>query len=398
MEKNVKRQLSHNLFERQTTHDFGFNFVSQSLLNFEYSVIATDNLFKVTNKAIFDIFSDGDSNRKRCFIIIDKNVNKLYGQQIRNYFKHYDIDFSCFELSVCEERKNMDFVYKIIQELIDFKLSRRSEPIFAIGGGVLMDIASLAASLHRRGTPYIKIPTTLMGLIDAGIGVKTGVNFLGHKNRIGSYHAPSAVFLDKNFLRTLDDRHISNGLAEIIKMALVKDKTLFALLEKSADTIIFDRLIGKPIYDAIIKKSVCGMLEELASNLWEDKLERSMDYGHSFSLGIEMHALPELLHGEAVAIEIAFSILLSELRDMITSKERQLIFRLMSILKLPLTHQICTVDFLYTSLQDITAHRDGLQRVPLIKGIGNVKFVDNISYEEIEAVTKNIKIISLDHS
>ena len=115
---------------------------------------------------------------------------------------------------------------------------RRKEPIIAIGGGVCLDVAGLAANLYRRNTPLIKVPTTVMAAVDASIGIKTAVNFHGRKNKMGTYCPPLAVFIDKTFLKTLGDRHLSNGSAEILKMACIKDRELFELLEQhSADLI-----------------------------------------------------------------------------------------------------------------------------------------------------------------
>merc|ERR1719440_144018 len=93
-----------------------------------------------------------------------------------------------------------------------------------------MDIVGFAASIYRRRTPYLRVPTTLMGYVDASIGAKTGVNFVGHKNKLGAYLPPVLTLLDRTFLATLDQRQLSNGAAEIAKMALVKDPELFRLL------------------------------------------------------------------------------------------------------------------------------------------------------------------------
>ena len=126
---------------------------------------------------------------------------------------------------------------------------RRKEPIIAIGGGVCLDVAGLAANLYRRNTPLIKVPTTVMAAVDASIGIKTAVNFHGRKNKMGTYCPPLAVFIDKTFLKTLGDRHLSNGSAEILKMACIKDRELFELLEQhSADLIKTKFQVGNDVW------------------------------------------------------------------------------------------------------------------------------------------------------
>jgi 2-epi-5-epi-valiolone synthase len=245
--------------------------------------------------------------------------------------------------------------------------------------------------LYRRGIPYIRIPTTLMGQIDAGIGIKTGINHGYHKNRLGSYFPPIAALIDPVFLKTLDERHIKNGIAEIIKIALIKDHALFLLLEKVAaklDAVSFAH--NDPHIDEIFSRAIVGMLEELEPNLWETILERSVDYGHTFSPLLELHADPSLLHGEAVAIDMALSIGLALHRNLLSVDEAQRVLRLMKKIGLPLMHPSFTLELAEHSLHDSTKHRDGLQRVPLTAGIGNVIFVNDLTKAELFEALKYV--------
>jgi 3-dehydroquinate synthase len=267
--------------------------------------------------------------------------------------------------------------------------------LIAIGGGVLMDVAGFAASLYRRGLPYVRVPTTLMGLIDAGVGIKTGVNFGSHKNRIGTYYAPQRAYLDTQFLKTLDDRHVSNGIAEIIKMAIIKDARLFELLEQNVDQLIADRFTGRAHYREILVRATVGMLEELSGNLWESVLERIVDYGHTFSPTLEMAALPELLHGEAVAIDMALSLVLAAQRDLITADELDRALTLIDGYGLPTRHPQCEEELLMKGLADSTSHRDGFQRVPLSKGLGDAVFVNDLTRAEIRSAVKYMNTRSI---
>ena len=129
-----------------------------------------------------------------------------------------------------EENKSVEVYLDILRQLDSFPIHRRDEPIIAIGGGVLTDVVAFIASSYRRSVPHIKVPTTLMGYVDASIGIKTGINFNGHKNRLGSFEPPRQVLLDKTFLKTLPRRHLLNGVCEIIKLAIIKDARCFANL------------------------------------------------------------------------------------------------------------------------------------------------------------------------
>src|SRR5689334_10248621 len=194
----------------------------------EYEVVNCRNIFHPQNESLL---SNGKQANTRRFVIVDANVEKYFSKAIREYFYHHKIDAKILVFPSGEQNKSMENYLWILRELDGFPINRRDEPIIAIGGGVLTDIAGFVASSYRRGVPHIKVPTTLMGYIDASVGIKTGINFNGHKNRLGSFEPPKKVFLDRNFLKTLPRRHLLNGMCEMIKLAVIKDIALFELLE-----------------------------------------------------------------------------------------------------------------------------------------------------------------------
>ncbi|MEV7522665.1 sedoheptulose 7-phosphate cyclase [Streptomyces sp. NPDC091371] len=357
----------------------------------DYEVRVEDDLLSLGNRAILEDVAEGE--RARRLVVVDSVVDELYGTRIRAYFEHHGVEYGLLVLKDGESFKDMRQVLEVVKALDDFGVDRRREPVIAIGGGVLMDIVGCAAGMYRRGTPWIRIPTTLIGLVDAGVGVKTGVNNDGHKNRVGSYFSADRTLLDRTFLATLDERHIGNGLAEILKIALIKDRRLFALLEQYGARLRGERL--QPPADGgadpaaeVVERAIHGMLEELQPNLWEKVLERVVDYGHSFSPVIEMHALPELLHGEAVAIDMAFTTVIAEQRGLVTSDERRRILSVMTGLGLPCWHELCTPKLLVPALRDTVRHRDGQQRLPLPAGIGSAVFVNDLTEDELESAAQ----------
>jgi 2-epi-5-epi-valiolone synthase len=353
-----------------------------------YSVQFYDGIFTHTNTVLLRAGIGQTPACQRRLIVIDTRVLDLYGWEIEAYFRANRVHYRFLPLNTTEPEKTTDNVLRVIRALDAFGVNRRSDPLIAIGGGVLLDVAGFAASLYRRGLPYVRVPTTLMGLIDAGIGIKTGVNFDAHKNRIGTYFAPQRAYLDTQFLKTLDDRHVANGIAEIIKMAIIKDAQLFKLLEENVDALIEDRFSGRAAYREILVRATVGMLEELSGNLWETTLERIVDYGHTFSPTLEMAALPELLHGEAVAIDMALSLVLAAQRDLISTEELSRALNLIDAYGLPTKHSQCEEDLLMKGLSDSTSHRDGLQRVPLSHSIGDSVFVNDLTRAEIRSAAK----------
>jgi 3-dehydroquinate synthase len=322
---------------------------------------------------------------QRRFIIMDDNVYRLYGEKVETYFAHHGMEYEILALPTNEANKSFELVFEVAAALEKFGLNRRKEPIIAIGGGVCLDVAGLSANLYRRNTPVIKVPTTLMAAIDASVGIKTAVNFQDKKNKLGTYCPPLAVFLDRSFLRSLDQRNISNGAAEMLKMACIKDEELFHLLEENAEDMMVSKFQG-PIAGQAMRRSVQGMLEELEYNLWEHILCRLVDYGHTFSPEIEMAALAsgnELLHGEAVNIDMALTTEISCNRGLISPAQRDRVFSVMRALQLPMKHEVCNTKLYMKGLKDTTKARDGFQRMPLMNGIGNAAFVDDVETHEV---------------
>lgn len=358
-----------------------------------YEVRFCDNLLEPANPDLAGAGGQVGATRRR-FVVIDSTVDLLYGDRIRTYFERWGIEVGICVVAADETRKGIDTIETVVQQLDRFGVSRRNEPIVAIGGGVLTDIVGLASSLYRRGTPFIRVPTTLIGIVDAGVGIKTGVNFNGHKNRLGSYFPADLTLLDRSFLATVEPRHVSNGMAEILKMALIKDRELFTLLEQHGRTLLDQKfqgfsLAGDRAARSVLQRAIHGMLDELHHNLWEATLERRVDYGHSFSPTLEMRAMPALLHGEAVCIDMALTTVIAWQRATITADDRDRVFELMQALGLPSWHVLLDdPTTVVNALEDAVRHRDGKQRLPLPVGIGKAAFVNDVTEEEIASALR----------
>ncbi|MDV8023764.1 sedoheptulose 7-phosphate cyclase [Rhodococcus sp. IEGM 1330] len=358
----------------------------------EYHVLAARDLFAQDNTQLLDGCSAAPlTHGDRRLIVIDTNVDRIHGDRIRRYFEHHGVTASFVAMRADEAVKEWSSVIRVVDAMNGFGIDRRREPVIAIGGGVLLDVVGFAASVYRRGTPYIRIPTTLIGLVDAGVGVKTGVNYGMGKNRLGTYAPALATYVDRAFLRTLDERHLSNGLAEILKMALIKSIDLFELLETYGQRLIGDNFQGSSAEldtaaKQVIAESIHLMLEELQPNLWESCLERCVDYGHTFSPTLEMEALPALLHGEAVSIDMALTSALGFLRGSLSGDDLDRILTVMKQLGLPVWNEVLSRQgVLDAALADTVRHRDGRQRLPLPVGIGGHRFANDVTNEEISS-------------
>ena len=344
--------------------------------------------FKLTYSA--DIFNPLNHDlvsyktNDRVMIVIDTNVHKFYAAQLMEYFNSHNVKYSMLVIDTNEESKTWKDADHILQFFEDEGVLRR-EPIIAIGGGVLLDIVGFACSIYRRGIPYIKVPTTLLAIVDASVGSKVAVNHFGRRNRLGAYYPPVATLIDKKFIKTQSEREIVNGIAEIFKLAVIKSPELFTLLEENAELLIEEKFQHGAVPVRVINLAITDMIAELGPNLWEKKLDRCVDFGHTFSPVIEMENIPELLHGEAVALDCLYSSCIACLRGYIGQSVLNRIFNLAKRLKLKTYHEDFTkIELLQQSLADATKHRNGNQFAPLPIYVGNYKIVDDITEKEME--------------
>lgn len=356
----------------------------------DYEIIESQGLLSSGNATLARAIRSFGSGHTQLFFV-DDAVAAEYGMQLEAYCRRYGISPKIVMLRGDESNKSFRQVEVVLSALNALGTLRRSSPPVAIGGGVVLDIVGLAASLFRRGIPYIRVPTTLLSLVDVAVAVKTGVNFEGCRNRVGSYSPPPVTFLDTTFLRTVPDRHIRNGMGEVLKMALVSDVRLLGLLEKFGPDLV-DRKCDSVEGREVIRRSIEGMVSALGPDPWELNLKRTVDYGHSFSPLIELTSLPDLLHGEAVALDCLYSAFLANLRGLLPRSDVRRMLAVMTGLGLPTFHRgFSDPDLLWASLQETRRHRDGQQNLPLLTGFGSITFVNDVDRSEIAAAARLVQ-------
>lgn len=363
-------------------------------ISYDVNVIPYGTILDPTNPQLLDSTGVHPEGYDRRFAVIDDSIEKLYGDQIRQYFTANGIELTTVVLNGGEDDKRSDAVDTLLDALCAYKLRRR-EPFLAIGGGVLLDIAGMGACLYRRGVPFVRVPTTLLAIVDASVGVKNGVDYCcgvtneTYKNRVGSFYAPSSCLLDPAFIATQDMRNISNGFGEIMKLALVRSVDLFEILETYGGELVKSRFqstasVPDGIGTRIIDVSIQIMLEELGPNLWEQKLERCVDFGHTFSKLLEMVPGADIMHGEAVNVDGFFCCVISYLRGYIKMELVERIFKCMKSLNLPTHSPNLKSDLAWQSCKDAVEHRHGEQRIPIITDLGESICVSDITPEEID--------------
>ncbi len=207
----------------------------ESQLPVNFTIHYSNDIFNPKN---LDLIAYGTSKRR--LVVIDKTVNELYGESLKKYFEAICFDLKLKVIDATEENKDWKHTEEILKFFEDEGALRR-ETIVVIGGGVLLDLVGFCCSIYRRGIPYVKVPTTLLAIVDASVGVKVAANHFGRRNRIGAYYPPVATLIDKTFISTQSEREIVNGLAEIFKLALIKSEELFELLENNYDQLLREK-------------------------------------------------------------------------------------------------------------------------------------------------------------
>ena len=253
----------------------------------------------------------------------------------------------------------------------------RNDLLIAIGGGVCSDLVTMAASFIRRGVRHIRIPTTLIGQIDAAIGIKGVVNFHSKKSFLGCFYAPTDVSIDPSMLRSLQKDAIRYGLAEILKIGIVLDKYLYHLVDQFGIELIDSNFQANDIASGeILERAITGMLNQLKTNLYEDKtLERLVDFGHTFSPSLEFASKFEIPHDHAVAIDIALSASIASELDVLNRSDRDHIITLLGRLGLQTNSPLLTWPLCRESLATASMHRGGRPNLVIPTSIGCGDFI-----------------------
>lgn len=261
----------------------------------------------------------GDSllKKRNLCVITDRNVDALFGAEIKELLQGICKDLSFYVFSAGEEHKTLETVSDIYRFLIEKRITRK-DMLIALGGGVVGDITGFAAASYLRGIDFVQIPTTLLSQVDSSIGGKTGVDFEQYKNMVGAFHMPRLVYTNVSALKELDERQFASGFAEVMKHGLIKDRKYYEwLLENIYE--IDDReadVLQEMVYKScVIKKKV---VEKDPTEQGERAL---LNFGHTIGHGIEKASDFTLLHGECVALGCIAAANISHKRHLIGEDE-----------------------------------------------------------------------------
>ncbi|MBI2330577.1 MAG: 3-dehydroquinate synthase, partial [Chloroflexi bacterium] len=234
---------------------------------------------------------------------VERVTNSLYASLIvtdENVAKHHLSKLNIAKsiiLPAGEEHKNLETVSRLWKAFLENGLDRKST-VIALGGGVIGDITGFAASTYMRGIDWVGIPTTLLSMVDASLGGKTGFDLPEGKNLIGSFHPPKLVLADPSLLLTLPERELRSGMAEVVKHGIISDPDLFAMCNRGIDWV-------KSNLEEVVKRAMAVKIKVIEEDPYEKGIRAALNLGHTVGHAVELVSKFELRHGEAIAIGMA---------------------------------------------------------------------------------------------
>lgn len=338
----------------------------------------------VTGKNTLDGLYDHISaryNGRKAVIITDDNVERLYGEKLYKGIAGAGTDCRLIAVAPGEKSKSLKTLSGIYDVLSNSAINR-GDLIIALGGGVVGDLAGFAAATYLRGTAYIQVPTTLLAQVDSSVGGKTAIDLPVGKNLVGAFYQPEKVFIDTNFLDTLEDRCLRDGMAEVIKYGCIKDRELLGRLIAYEDIEECMKDIDELVYTCCsIKKTVVELDEK-------DRGERMLlNFGHTLGHAVEQYFNYEkYTHGEAVAIGMAEMTRRSEAAGITQEGSIEVIERILRKYRLPFTLPV-DKEVLMDAMKLDKKNMDGRIGVVLLNRLGDA-FVRKMSHEELEGFIK----------
>ena len=319
-----------------------------------------------------------ECEHNRIFVLVDETTNKLCWSLVKDYLCLKDAQ--TIVIGATDRRKNLDTLVHVWESLQQGKATRHSL-LINLGGGMVTDLGGFAASTYKRGINFINIPTTLLAMVDASVGGKTGINFGGLKNEIGVFNDAEFVLLDTNWLRTLDEENIRSGYAEMLKHGLIADETMWAEL------INFN--LAQPDLRqlaSMLDKSVHIKERIVTEDPHEKGIRKALNLGHTFGHAFESWAMKRqpVLHGYAVAFGLIAELYLATTQtDFPTERMHQTVNFIRSYYgSLPIT---CND---YPELIELMHHdkknRGNEINVTLLGGIGDIRIDQTITEEDIK--------------
>lgn len=315
-------------------------------------------------------------------IITHPSVRRLYGNTLQEDLTRDGFKVAILLVPEGEQQKSLEIAGRLYTELSNLH-AERTTPILALGGGVIGDLAGFVAATYLRGVPLVQIPTTLLAQVDSSIGGKVAIDHDQLKNKIGAFYQPRLVVSDIATLSTLSAQGFSDGLAEVIKYAVIQDGGFFTYLEENLDKI---RLVDSGTVEEIVFRSAKIKAEIVGKDERDLGIRSILNYGHTVGHAIEAVSDFTVSHGQAVAIGMLIAGRISNQLGMFSNNEQIRLKRLIQRAGLPTKLASLNVDKIIQVMEHDKKILHGRIRFVLPKSIGNVFVTDEVTPSLIEQV------------
>ena len=379
------------------------NYLEQSFdIKFNYKVYFTSDIFHPSNNDFENFLSEHvePGARQKILFVIDDGVFKAHPEltnKIKAYFKIHNSVSLLEKILIIpggESAKNNSESFDTIIEAIEAYGIDRHSYIAAIGGGSVLDLAGFVSAISHRGIKHIRIPTTVLSQNDSGVGVKNGINYKSKKNFLGAFLPPVAVFDDDAFLSTLSKRDWRSGIAEAIKVALIKDAEFFYWIETNAGELMNRNL---PVMNHLIRHCAKLHLQHIASgDPFEMGSSRPLDFGHWSAHKLEQLSGFQILHGEAVAMGIALDTIYSDLSGRLKREKAARIIQLLINLGFEITNPWMQIkddnSEILQGLHEFREHLGGLLTIMLLTDIGHGEEVHEMDISLLKQASQQLQV------
>lgn len=356
-----------------------FNVELKKVVDESYDIEIGKNLLPML---VEDLKSGLIKGANRYAIVTDSNVKELYGDKLLGMMKEAGFDVNLISFPAGEKSKVRSVKEYIEDTMIDLGYKRDS-CIIAVGGGVVTDMAGFVAGTFGRGIPFINYATSLLGAADASVGGKTAVDTPVATNLIGLIYQPKKLYIDIDAWNTLPKEHISNGLAETIKHAVLADSEFFTFLEENVDKLLEDGGVDKypEIFERVAETNCKIKYEVVKKDEREANLRQILNLGHTVGRAIETLSDYKLLHGEAVAIGLVMQARIAEKLGYASKEDVKRVEDLTVKAGLPIDiPEYMSTEEVVNKLYTDKKVRKGKIRFVFQKGIGDVMCFEDGNY------------------
>jgi 3-dehydroquinate synthase len=324
---------------------------------------------------------------KKVCVLTDSSVGPYFAAPLTGALTNAGIRPMFAVIPAGEDNKTLATLLPVYEQFLAAQVER-STPVIALGGGVIGDMAGLVAATLLRGVPFVQIPTTLLAMVDASIGGKTGVNAGTGKNLIGAFHQPIVVLIDPNVLRSLPPRELRSGLAECIKHEIIRDADGFTSLEHNIQRAID---LDVEFLAALIAHNVAIKARVVEADPFERGERAHLNFGHTFGHAIETVSKYSYSHGESVALGMTAAANLAESLGMIDEASRSRIVNLIGKAGLPTGGMKLDVDAVVDAMFFDKKVAGGKLRLILPERIGQVTIRDDVPIEQVRQAVESLR-------